>query len=77
MKNIFEPTVHVKNIMVWYNMVNSQEGNVKNEKLKLDDLGRIVIPKPFRKELKLENESLVVVTLENNSVVIRPEKNYV
>lgn len=44
------------------------------KKLKLDDLGRIVIPKPFRKELNLENESPVVVALENNSVVIRPEK---
>ncbi len=44
------------------------------KKPKVDDLGRIVIPKPFRKELKLENETPVVITLENNSVVIRPER---
>lgn len=44
------------------------------KKPKLDNLGRVVIPKPFRKELNLQEGSTLVVTLENNSVVIRPEK---
>ncbi len=44
------------------------------KKPKLDKLGRIVIPKPFRRELNMQEGSTLVVTLENNSVVIRPEK---
>ncbi len=44
------------------------------KKPKVDDLGRVLIPKPIRRELNLHSESEVVITLENNSVVIRPEK---
>ncbi len=44
------------------------------KKPKIDELGRVVIPKPFREALNLEEKSEIVITLENNSVVIRPEK---
>ena len=40
----------------------------------LDKLDRIVIPKQFCKELNMQAGSPVVITLENDSVVIRPEK---
>ncbi len=40
----------------------------------LDKLDRIVIPKQFCKELNMKAGSPVVITLENDSVVIRPEK---
>ena len=40
----------------------------------LDKLDRIVIPKQFCKELSMQAGSPVVITLENDSVVIRPEK---
>ncbi len=43
------------------------------KKAKIDNLGRIVIPKPFRKELNLESGSTVIVTLEHNSIVICEE----
>ena len=44
------------------------------KKTKVDALGRVLIPKPIRNKLNLKSESEVVITLENNSVVIRPEK---
>ena len=43
------------------------------KKAKLDKLGRIVIPKPFCKELKLTTGSSLVITLEDGAVVVRPD----
>ena len=44
-------------------------------KTKIDELGRVVIPISFREEMKLESGSVVIITVENNSVVIRGENN--
>ncbi|MBQ7387330.1 MAG: AbrB/MazE/SpoVT family DNA-binding domain-containing protein [Clostridia bacterium] len=38
----------------------------------IDSLGRVVIPKAFRKKLGVESSSTVFVTLEGDSVVISP-----
>ena len=40
----------------------------------IDKQCRIVIPAPFRKQMKVEEGSAVFITFENNSVVIRSEK---
>ena len=45
------------------------------KKTKVDKLGRIVIPISFREELDIQCGSMVVVRLENNSVVVRAERN--
>ena len=42
------------------------------KKAKLDKLGRIVIPKPFCKELNLKTGSSLIITLEDGAVVVRP-----
>lgn len=39
---------------------------------KLDHLGRIVIPAPFRQALKLQEGALMCITLEAGSVKITP-----
>lgn len=39
---------------------------------KLDKLGRLVIPVDYRKTLKLDDTVALAITLENDSVVIRP-----
>ena len=40
----------------------------------LDQQCRIVIPAPFRKQMRIEEGSPLFITLENNAVVIRAEK---
>ena len=45
------------------------------KKTKVDELGRVVIPRSFREELNFECGSSVLITMENNSVVIRLERS--
>ena len=40
----------------------------------IDQQCRIVIPAPFRKQMRVGEGSAVFITFENNSVVIRSEK---
>ena len=43
---------------------------------KIDNLGRIVIPKDIREELNIECKKEVKITIENNKIIInRIEKN--
>ena len=44
------------------------------KKTKLDKLGRIVIPKPYCKELNIITGSPLIITLEDGAVVVRPDK---
>ena len=49
-------------------MKNSKKtGIIRN----LDDLGRIVIPKEFRKKLNLNNNESVEIELIGNSVIVK------
>ena len=43
------------------------------KKVRLDKAGRIVIPKPFCKELNLQTGSVLKITLENGSVLVTPD----
>lgn len=43
------------------------------KKAKLDTQGRIVIPKPFCKELNITEGSPLIITLESGAVTIRPD----
>ena len=43
------------------------------KKSRLDKVGRIVIPKPYCKELNLVTGSQLTITLENGAVVVRPD----
>ena len=38
----------------------------------IDDLGRVVIPKKFRDKMGLEKDSKVTVSLNNNTILVRP-----
>ncbi len=40
----------------------------------IDTQGRIVIPAPFRNQMKIDEGSAVFITFENNAVVVRAEK---
>ena len=44
------------------------------KKATLGTNGRFVIPKSFRRELNMQDGASLVVTLEDNSVVIRQEQ---
>ncbi len=44
------------------------------KKAKLDTQGRIVIPKPFCKELNIKDGSPLIITFEEGAVVVRPDK---
>ena len=41
----------------------------------IDNLGRILIPIEFRKKLQLKAREPVILCLENNSIIIKPEKD--
>ena len=45
------------------------------KKAKLDKLRRIVIPKPFCKELNIAEGSQLLITLEEGAVVVRPNQS--
>ena len=44
------------------------------KKAKLDKLRRIVIPKPFCKELNIAEGSQLLITLEEDAVIVRPNQ---
>ena len=44
------------------------------KKAKLDNLRRIVIPKPFCKELNIGEGSQLIIALEEGTVVVRPNQ---
>ena len=51
-------------------MITIDTGNTKGVKRKIDELGRIVLPKEFRDELKLkEKDSVEIYLLENGFYV--------
>lgn len=41
-------------------------------KREIDNLGRLSIPAPFRKELGITNGDTVVICLTNDGIVIKP-----
>ena len=41
--------------------------------LKVDKLGRVVIPMEMRRQLNLDEKTEIKISLENNSVVITPQ----
>ena len=44
-------------------------------KRKIDDLGRVVLPQPFRKEIGIENGSSLNIELEEQKIIItNPEQ---
>mgnify|MGYP001591680418 CR=1 FL=1 len=43
--------------------------------LKIDKRGRITIPEEIRKILKIKENDLLYIKIENNSIIIHPEKN--
>ncbi len=45
------------------------------KKTKLDKLRRIVIPKPFCNELNIGEGSQLLITLEEGTVVVRPDRD--
>ena len=44
--------------------------------VKIDDLGRIVIPKKIRKELNITAHDSFNIYLDNEKIVIEKNKNY-
>ena len=42
---------------------------------KMDSLGRVVIPKEYRKSLAITKTELLSISLENGRLVIEPQKN--
>ena len=47
-------------------------GNNASSKRKLDTLGRVVLPKDVREQLNLEENSEVIVQVENGKVTLTP-----
>ena len=45
------------------------------KKAKLDTQGRIVIPKPFRKAMNIEEGAPLLITFEHDAVVVRPDNS--
>ena len=42
---------------------------------RIDELGRVVLPAKFRNKLGLNSDARVLISLENNFVIIAPLKN--
>lgn len=41
---------------------------------KIDELGRIVIPKEYREALNIPSGSCVTMLVQNNAIIIKPEE---
>ena len=48
---------------------------VKGNKSKIDNLGRVVIPKSIRKALNVENNDEILMHVENQSLIITKNNN--
>ncbi len=42
----------------------------------VDNLGRVVIPIKFRKKLGIDNNSIVLISFENDKVIISPKNRH-